>query len=109
MGNFIHGGRLYEFEDRLLTHLQFVIGQKLKKKESFFLSWQKPHDRGDGRMYVWLSPHATMAFHFSESREPEMSKAWVRALNALAYTPRGLIAIDEDEAERYVKNNPDIA
>ncbi|WP_200329591.1 hypothetical protein [Leucobacter sp. L43] len=109
MGNLIHGGRHYEFEDRLLAHLQFVIGQKLKKKESFFLSWQKSHDQGDGRMSVWLSPFAALAFHFSGSREPEMSKAWVRALNALAHTPRGLIAISEDEAERYVKNNPDIA
>ena len=108
MGYIKHGGRDYEFEDRLLAHLQLVIGQKLKKQECFFLSWQKPHDQGDGRMSVWLSPYTTVAFHFSGSREPEMSKAWVLALNALAYSPRGLIAISEDEAERYVKNNPDL-
>ena len=108
MGNLIHGEREYEFEDRLLTHLQFVIGQKLKKQESFFLSWHKPHDQGDGRLSLWLSPYATVAFRFSGSREPELSKAWVRALNALAHTPRGLIAITEEEAERYVKKNPDL-
>ncbi|MEJ6490380.1 hypothetical protein PQI23_11675 [Leucobacter sp. USCH14] len=108
MGNLIHGGREYEFEDRLLAHLQFVIGQKLKKQECFFLSWHKPHDQGDGRLSLWLSPYATVAFRFSGSREPELSKAWVRALNALAHTPRGLIAITEEEAERYVKKNPDL-
>lgn len=108
MGNLIHGGHEYEFEDRLLAHLQFVIGQKLKKQECFFLSWHKPHDQGDGRLSLWLSPYATVAFRFSGSREPELSKAWVRALNALAHTPRGLIAITEEEAERYVKKNPDL-
>ncbi len=104
----MHGGREFEFEDRLLAHLKVVIGQKLKKQESFFLSWQKPHDQGDGRMSLWLSPYATISFHFSGSKEPEMSKDWVRALNSLAHTPRGLIAISEEEAARYIKNNPDL-
>ncbi|MGW9019858.1 DUF7882 family protein [Leucobacter chromiiresistens] len=108
IGYLKHGGREYEFEDRLLAHLQFVIGQKLKKQECFFLSWHKPHDQGDGRMSVWLSPYVTVAFHFSGSRDPELSKVWVHALNALAHTPRGLIAISEEEAERFVKNNPDL-
>ncbi len=52
MGYIKHGGRDYEFEDRLLAHLQLVIGQKLKKQESFFLSWSKPHDQGEGRVSV---------------------------------------------------------
>ncbi|SDQ25798.1 hypothetical protein [Leucobacter chromiiresistens] len=108
MGNLVHGGREYEFEDRLLAHLQFVIGQKLKKQECFFLSWHKPHDQGDGRLSIWLSPYTTVAFRFSGSRDPELSKVWVRALNALAHTPRGLVAITEEEAERYVKKNPDL-
>ena len=108
MGNLIHGGQQYEFEDRLLAHLKFVIGQKLKKQESFFLSWHKPHDQGDGRASLWMSPYGSVAFHFSGSKEPELSKVWVRALNALAYTPRGLIAISEEEAERFAKQNPDL-
>ena len=108
MGNLIHGGQQYEFEDRLLAHLKFVIGQKLKKQESFFLSWQKPHDQGDGRVSLWMSPYGTVAFHFSGSKEAELSKVWIRALSALAYTPRGLIAISEEEAERFAKQNPDV-
>ncbi len=55
-----------------------------------------------------ISPYTTMAFHFSGSKEPELSKVWVRSLNALAHTPRGLIAISEEEAERFAKNNPDL-
>ncbi|MEJ6489590.1 hypothetical protein PQI23_07635 [Leucobacter sp. USCH14] len=108
MGYLKHGGQDYEFEDRLLAHLQFVIGQKLKKHERFFLSWHKSHDQGDGRVSVWISPYMTVGFHFSGSRDPELSKVWILALNALANTPRGLIAISEDEAERFIKNNPDV-
>lgn len=108
MGNLIHGNHSYDFEDRLLAHLQFVIGQKLRKGEGFFLSWQKSHSEGDGRTSAWLSQYATIAFQYSGSREPEMSKAWVRALSALSHTSRGLIAISEHEAEKYVKKNPDL-
>ncbi|WP_430736006.1 hypothetical protein [Leucobacter chromiiresistens] len=85
-----------------------MIGQKLKKQETFFLSWNKPHDQGDGRMSIWLSPYVSIAFHFSGSRDPELSKALVLALNALAHTSRGLIALSEDEANRFIKNNPDV-
>ncbi|MFD5600823.1 hypothetical protein ACFWHR_12305 [Leucobacter sp. NPDC058333] len=108
MGKILHGEQEYEFEDRLLAHLHFVIGQKLKRQESFFLSWTKQHEEGGGRVSVWISPHVTVGFHFAGSREPELNKAWLRALNSLAHTPRGLLAIREDEAERYVKNNPDL-
>ena len=55
-----------------------------------------------------MSPYGTVAFHFSGSKEAELSKVWIRALNALAYTPRGQIAISEEEAERFAKQNPDV-
>lgn len=29
-----------EFDDRLLTHLQIVIGMKLRRGESFMFSWK---------------------------------------------------------------------
>lgn len=108
MGKLVHGNHEYDFEDRLLAHLQFVIGQKLRKQEGFFLSWQKGHSEGDGRTSVWLSPHVTIAFHYSGGKEPEMSKAWVRVLSALAHTPRGLVGISEQDAEKYAKKNPDL-
>ena len=108
MGYLIHGGQEFEFEDRLLLHLKFVVGQKLKKQECFFLSWQRGADDGSGRVSVWMSPYATIAFRFSGSREPEYNQRWLKALMAFSHTPRGLVVISEDDAERYVKKNPDL-
>lgn len=108
MGYLIHGGHEYEFEDRLLLHLKFVIGQKLRKQECFFLSWHRGTGEGSGRVSVWLSPYVTVAFRFSGSREPEYNQIWLKALTALAHTPRGLVVISEDDAERYAKKNPDL-
>jgi hypothetical protein len=45
-----------EFEDRLLVHLQIVIGAKLRRRESFYFSWKDDPKIGDGRTTVWLDP-----------------------------------------------------
>ncbi|KTS55178.1 ATP-dependent DNA ligase, partial [Microbacterium testaceum] len=41
MGKFIYeGGVRNEFEDRLLAHLQVVIGNKLRRGEPFYFVWK---------------------------------------------------------------------
>ncbi|KTR85492.1 hypothetical protein NS354_08980 [Leucobacter chromiiresistens] len=108
MGYLVYGGQEFEFEDRLLMHLKFVIGQRLKKQESFFMSWQRGASDGAGRVSLWMSPYATLAFSFSGSREPAYNPHWLKALLAISHTPRGLVVISEEEAETYVKKNPDL-
>ena len=108
MGYLVHGGNEYEFEDRLLAHLKTVIGQKLKKQESFFLSWTKSPGEGSGRISVWLSPYTTIAFRFAGSRPPELSVAWVKVLAAMSHTSRGLVVLSEEDAAAYAKKNPDL-
>jgi len=108
MGYFMHGNNEYEFEDRLLTHLKTVIGQKLKKQEGFFLSWTKTPAQGSGRVSLWLSSAVPLGFRFSGSRPPELNLTWIKVLIALSHTPRGLVVISEDDAEAYAKKNPDI-
>ncbi|WP_024357574.1 hypothetical protein [Leucobacter chironomi] len=103
MGYLLHGGNTYEFEDRVLAHLKTVIGQKLRKQECFFLSWTKSPESGSGRVSVWLSPHIAIAFKFSGSRPPQLNPNWLKALTALAHTPRGLVVISEEEAEMYAR------
>ena len=38
-----------EFDDRVLAHLQLVIGTKLRRGEGFFLNWKDDPSVGDGR------------------------------------------------------------
>ncbi|WP_231291568.1 hypothetical protein [Leucobacter chromiiresistens] len=88
-------------------HLQIVIQQKLAKQEHFFFTWH-PSGRPDNEMTIWVSPHVHLGFRYSGSRHPKTSKAWLVALNAISYSPRGLIAVGEEEAARYLRENPGV-
>lgn len=105
MGFLIYAGKSeYEFEDRVLAHLKVAVGMKLRRQESFFLSWSNPVEHGSGRLSLWVSPGIPLVFRFSGSRAPELNPAWLEVLNDLSHTPRGLIMISENEAENHAKN-----
>ena len=106
VGKLIHGEREHDFEDRLLAHLQVAIAWKLQRRECFFLSWVKTHEQGGARVSIWLGPQLSVAFHFARCEEHAINAAWVRALQALSHTPRGLIAIGEEEAQTYARKHP---
>ncbi len=40
MGKFMYETLRVDFEDRVLAHLQYVIGAKLRRRESFHFSWR---------------------------------------------------------------------
>ncbi|RDV43876.1 ATP-dependent DNA ligase [Leifsonia sp. ku-ls] len=84
------------FDDRVLAHLEVVIVSKLRRKESFALSWREPADNGDGRTTIWIDPSIPLRFRFSGSRPPTLDRDWVERLAAAAASSSGLIAVDED-------------
>lgn len=106
MGHLAYAGLAeYEFEDRALAHLKVAIGMKLRRQESFFISWTKPADEGSGRFSIWVSPSTPLVFRFAGSRAPELNRVWIDVLSSLSHTPRGLIMISESEAEHHAKQN----
>lgn len=101
MGYLHYGGaQEYEFEDRTLAHLKVVITTKLRRQESFLMSWVNPSEKGGGRISIWLSPSIPLAFRFAGSRAPSLNKEWLDALNELSHTPRGLVVFPENDALR---------
>jgi len=98
------GAQEYEFEDRTLAHLKVAITSKLRRQESFLMSWTNPPEKGSGRVSIWLAPSIPVTFRFAGSRAPELNEEWLTALTELSHTPRGLIVISEDEAVQYLKN-----
>lgn len=104
MGYLIYGGsQEYEFEDRTLAHLKVAITMKLRRQESFLMSWTNSAERGGGRVSIWLSPNIPLIFRFAGSRAPQLSKPWLDVLNELSHTPRGLIVVTEQEAEKHLQ------
>ncbi|CAG7612133.1 hypothetical protein ACFPZL_07245 [Leucobacter soli] len=98
------GVQEYEFEDRTLAHLKAAITMKLRRQESFLMSWTNPPEKGSGRASIWLSPSIPIVFRFSGSRSPQLNETWLTALNELSNSQRGLIVLSEQEAEHYLAN-----
>jgi len=96
MGYLTYGGsQEYEFEDRTLAHIKVAITMKLRRQESFLLSWSNSPERGGGRTSLWLSPHIPLTFRFSGSRPPQLNKEWLEVLSELSNTARGLTVVPE--------------
>lgn len=84
-----------DFDDRVLAHLQIVIGMKLRRNEAFYFSWKDDQRVGDGRTTIWLHPALPILFKFYGSRMPAINRAWIHALEMSANTPGGLHIVEE--------------
>lgn len=99
MGRFMFEGQLKaDFEDRLLAHLQTVIGAKLRRGESFHFSWKDDPSVGDGRTSIWVHPYSVITYKYYGGRVPALNKAWIDALMYTANSPRGLYVVPEPAA-----------
>lgn len=88
-----------EFDDRVLAHLQLAIGTKLRRGESFFLSWRDDVKVGDGRSSIWISTSIPLAFTFSSSAPENVNRRWLQVLVESADSARGMYLSDEPGAE----------
>lgn len=76
--------------DRLLSHLKVVTTTKLRRSESFTLSWTHV-DGTPGRSTLWLQPAIPLRFVF-DSAEPETLNATVlKNMADLANSSAGLV------------------
>lgn len=98
MGKFVYEQTVeVEFDDRLLVHLQIVIGIKLRRGEPFYFSWKDDRRIGDGRTTVWIHPAIALLYKYYGSREPRINPAWVHALEVTANSNSGLHIVPEPE------------
>lgn len=97
MGWLFYGGRSdpIEIEDRALAHLKVVIATKLRRNESFTLSWQHPADAPSGRSTIWLHPSIPLRFVFTEPVAPELSTEWITTMANSANTSGGIALLPE--------------
>ena len=97
MGHLIYGTShdSFEFDDRMLAHFRVVIITKLRRRESFTLTWDIGMANGSGRISLWLDASIPLQFRFDGSREPSLNRAWIESLAAVAASTTGLIPLPE--------------
>lgn len=104
MGSLIYAapGIEISFDDRVLAHLELVINAKLRRHESFMLSWRDASAVGDGRSSIWLDTAIPLYFRYSGSRVPLIDKEWLEELVVEAGSTRGLVLSDDPGSGRSV-------
>lgn len=98
MGLLYYGGSAdpIQIEDRALAHLKVVIATKLRRNESFTLSWRHPEGHAPGRSTIWLHPSIPLRFVFDESEPPELHADWITAMAQSANSSGGITMVSED-------------
>lgn len=98
-------GTPVEIEDRALAHLKIAITTKLRRGESFMLSWRHGGGEPRGRSSLWLHPAIPLRFVFEEVEAPELSRDWIEELMRSANSGGGIV-IDQRELQALERTGP---
>ena len=95
MGTLHYDGIEIRFDDDVLTHLETVIVNKLRRREGFALSWaQAP----GGRSTVWLDPSIPLRFEYDAEEPVHLERDWLDQLMVAANSAGGLLVVGRDGA-----------
>src|SRR3546814_1627022 len=72
-----------------------VIATKLRRGESFTVSWRHPDDQPRGRSTLWLHPSIPLRFVFDDAEPTALSREWVEELANSANSSGGIMLVAE--------------
>ena len=90
-------------DDRTLAHVKVVVATKLRRGESFTVSWTHGAGEPTGRTTIWLQPAIPLRFVFDSEQPETLDQNLLKRMANDANSSRGLsldIAAEEILAER---------
>lgn len=92
MGKLFYGSdaQAIEIDDRLLQYLQVVLSTKLRRGESFTITWTDI-DAQHTRTTLWVQPAIPMRFQYSTPETQRLSGGYLRQLADQAAMSSGLM------------------
>lgn len=85
--------------DRVLAHAKVVIATKLRRGESFTMSWRHPAGEQSGRSTIWIQPSIPLRFVFNAAESEILDNALLQAYANAANSSSGLtLDLDVHEA-----------
>ena len=108
VGTIYYGGSAtpIHIEDRALAHLKVVVSTKLRRGESFTVSWRHPDDEPRGRSTIWLNPSIPLRFVFDDPEPAELNRVWIEELAQSANSSGGISLVAE-QIESEAEQKPD--
>ncbi len=89
------GAAPIHIEDRTLAHLKVIIATKLRRGESFTLSWRHGDNEPRGRSTIWLHPSIPLRFDFDDPEPTTLSREWIEDLANSANSSGGILLVPE--------------
>ncbi|WP_313355548.1 hypothetical protein [Microbacterium sp.] len=81
-------------DDETLVHLKIVIGTKLRRNESFLLTWLRGDDAEDARTTIWVHPAIPIQFGFDAAVLPPVGPERITTIMT-ALNATGELVLDE--------------
>jgi hypothetical protein len=81
--------------DKALAHLKVVIATKLRRSESFTLSWQHPDGVPGGRTTLWVHPSIPLRVVLDDPDPAELDRTWLEDLARAASAAQGIVLTSE--------------
>jgi hypothetical protein len=99
MGQLYYGGSEapIEIPDRLLAHVKVVMATKLRRGESFTISWRHPDSAPAGRTTLWIQPAIELRFVFASAEAERLDSALLQRFAQQAGSAAGLVLDFEDD------------
>lgn len=98
MGHLFYGNasESIEIPDRLLAHLKVLAATKLRRSESFTLTWKHAAGEASGRSTIWMQPSIPLRFVFDSAESEKLDSALLTEMAKAASSSAGLV-VDLDE------------
>ncbi|GGD77603.1 DUF7882 family protein [Microbacterium murale] len=68
-----HTAEAIGIEDETLAHLKVVVATKLRRQESFMMTWLPIGGGPNGRMSAWIHPAVPLVFMFDSAELPSIN------------------------------------
>lgn len=87
-----------EFPDRVLAHIRVLATSKLRRGESFTMTWRHPSESGEGRTSIWMQPAIPMKFVFDSAEAQQLDPEYLQRLAREASSSNGVFIDTDDPA-----------
>ena len=81
-------------DDETLVHLKIVIGTKLRRNESFLLTWLRGDEAQDARTTIWVHPAIPLQFGFDAAVLPAVAPERITTIMT-SLNASGELVLDE--------------
>jgi len=80
-----------EMPDRILVHVKLIATTKLRRGESFTLTWRHATGVRDGRTSLWMQPAIPLRFVFDEPEPERLDPDLLHSFAIAANSANGLV------------------